>query len=434
MDAPASSGEFQRRIDSSHSGDAAPPQGGETLPQAMQRLRVHSSQLTDALIERQHELNRRESQLEALSATLTKQERAARLASQERRRELRELSEEIERRNEELLRRKEDDAHSAALAADDDELEGRREALNQKAAQLAGREEELEAKRAAIEELASQLRARQEELDEARAEVEAQRRAATQLRAANHAAQAQPNAEILRKQRLLAEREAGLVRRELAAAAAESLLEIRNGELDQRRRYVEEQHDRLQERTRAERAEFDRLRQETQRAVARGKADLAKRGEELDAQSTALAETRRDVAESHRETLELQLATETIWSEVQSCVSAAGAVEALARTRRKIADYYRGEQRRLEIERSDLQSIAQRIRRRFSDLERSKVELQQWLDKRREAVETDAGRLTQVESELERRRRDLEEAELALAREREAWQAKTQSVLRGVAA
>lgn len=243
-------------------------------------------------------------------------------------------------------------------------------------ARLAAQYEALKQKQCELDRQAAQLNIRQNELGQQTQALQ-QREQTLHEREQMLAAQ---ELQVRRRLERLATAEAAQLRSvrqtEECLASATELNELRE-------RLVAEYRSRM--------AELEKQR----KAVERRAADIAKR-------ETALKQLREEMARLHRETLELRLATEELWTRLSGAAPPPELIQSLAQLRSKLAKQYRLANAELAEERKMLETIHQQIAAEHEKLVRRKKDFDLWFTGREQECQKQAERLLACEQKLRR--------------------------------
>lgn len=130
---------------------------------------------------------------------------------------------------------------------------------------------------------------------------------------------------------------------------------------------------------RREKAELERQRQTLQR-----------RSEHVERCRAALEQLRDELGRMHRETLEIRLATEELWTQLSGAAPPAALVRSLSAIRSRLADQYRQANAELAEKKKELEAARAEIAREHAALKEYKKQYEQWFtatdeDRRRQA-------------------------------------------------
>lgn len=402
----------------------------------VEALRNEARQLSILLRERQEALDRREAAWHVQLAHHEKEARSSRVWLAARRDELTEHEAHLAAREAEVEMRfrqlrDAEEAYSRLNADRDEQLVFRETALGAREANVAQQSRELDEmlSQAAVEAAARrsetlELERRREQLDvelaARRSEVEAEllsvrEQLAAELQAAISERRrlredreefeqmsSEPSSYQVRLQAELDDQEQMLLRRE--ATTAETEQRVRLGLVDVERLQAEwrTEHERLAEQERRNRLEYAEQRRRLEAETEEARRELARRSEQLDFRRAAVRQEQADVAETQRETLEMRIAVEEIWTQLAGSVPSAALSENLARVRNRLSEQYRLQQHEIATSRAELESLRADLAAEGEKLRIQTAELRRWAEARHDEIERQAAFLTAREAELER--------------------------------
>lgn len=419
-------------------GAEASTEAVDPLQSDFPRLRAQAEQISAYLRKRQRDLDLREARLNSQLAEYDQQVRSARGWFLQRRDELLEREREIaaiearlaarqaeaapaaadlEHREAEVARRQAEleaaehalDARRAAVEAD---LDARRTELEQQTAREAQvQQQHREAAWATIRRALAQLEQRREALESQAADLAARSAAVAAAEAEVACRAASPLPEELARAAKLDAREQRLAVRERHLGEAEGLLEHGRAQLAELRQELEAQRERLAEQARADRRRLAEAQRSQETELGEQRAALERASEQLDHRRGALLQSQQEVSQLHRETLELRLATEELWSELAGAAPPAALASALSATRARLADHYRLERGEIARQRAELEALAVELGAQHDHLRRQADELQDWLAGRQAELERQAAALAARELDLDRQQAESRAAE-----------------------
>jgi hypothetical protein len=374
------------------------------------QMHNQASQLAVHLQEMRADVDRREAELNAREATAEKEMRSARLWLQQREQELIDRAEVLDQRecalsDAEAKISKTLSEHELATADEDELSEKVREALEQLRAQREAQDEELQQQRRQIDLRRRASVALVEQLLEGaerrRASVEQEyERRQKEIRAIQKQAFQQDYEEAVEqftaRQKYLDDAEAML-----ANGLAD--LEVQQQQLKMQRQHTESQLRELRTQLADRQQELELQWQQRQEAVAR-------RNEQLNSREAGIEQTRREVSATHREALELRLATEELWVKFSNIAPAPALTTELGRIRRRLAESYCLERNAAIQEKQQLAAAHKRLADQYVKLNAEKKELHDWVTRREQDIEQQAARLVAREQELNLQ--DIEHAEM----------------------
>jgi hypothetical protein len=273
---------------------------------------------------------------------------------------------------------------------------------------------------AQAEQLADHLRARQKELDHREASLNAR---AAQLEREERAAQiwlSERTAEL--EARAQEPPETAVIQGRALARQAEELakrhreLEASEARLDAERAEANRLHELLiADRRMADgelQAERQRLRAEQLRMAAdieQQRRSVHERAEQVDQARESLNQVRDELGLMHRETLEIRLATEELWSKLSGSISPEDLTRSLARIRTRLADHYRLANGELVEKKEELEQLRQQLDEQYERMLRQKRQFDQWSVECREETEQQAVALAARSRELDQREAEMHE-------------------------
>lgn len=491
----------EHRVDSAHANvpAAAPEAAAVTFPTPdeiarslpgepgavlVRQLRTQTQQISTHFREQQQRLHHREAEVYAHTACVENEIRSARLwftlrqqELEERQQELDEKEQELDRRLAQLIQRQHGE-QAANKGADGSQEEGspqsepgsgdavatpqgladreaefrRREAqllrdieensrrqarLNNDRKVLENLRKDIDAENREVRQREQQAQRREAELSAARAGLETrqaellQQEQSLQLREAKLQARSQEiQAALSRfKQMGVVEQNAQQLQRRLAEVGqreqllgeAEELLARQQADqraaeqlLAMQRQQTEQQSREAFNRIAAQRAQFEA-------EVQQQKAALRKRREQLDSREAALGQLRGKLAHTQYETLEMRLATEELWAQLSGPLAPASLTRSLNDIRKRLAEHYRQIDADLDRRRRDLEELRSQLVEQHSRAAQQREELNAWATQQREEIEKQAQRLVQREQELDRQEQVFQQAELAWQAERQGY-------------
>jgi DNA repair exonuclease SbcCD ATPase subunit len=225
-------------------------------------------------------------------------------------------------------------------------------------------------------------------------------------------------AAVLAERRTLFEAAARLDTRQQHLEKAESLLEEEHGALVEQRRALAGMREDREAQARAAQQQFAgrRVEQEAQWKEKRG--DLERRSQALQAREKAIDHLRTEISNTHRDTLEMRVAIEEIWSQLSTTMRPAALTQSLSGARSRLSDYYRLANAEMAERKEELQRISRDMAQQHQQLAANKTELQQWAARRQEEIEVQAARLVGREQELDRQESECGELRRAWQQER----------------
>jgi len=280
--------------------------------------------------------------------------------------------------------------------------------LQQQAAELQAAQEDITAREAALEDSVAAITAHACDLDHRALDIE--------NRASIYAEKT--TVEELQRWRGQLQAREDLLTKQLAEANAETT------KLQQQRELFEQQQA-------AAKAELASSRDEQQRRYDAKSEKLQNRERSLDERSEALHQMEATVATSHRETLEMRLVTQQLWTRLTGIAPPGELTSSLAQIRGRLSDHFRMASSGLEKQKEELLELSGRLDQRQEQLRMQRIEVQEWVARRHEEIEEQAARLVAREQELEAEQRRFDKAGQAMQHQHRQQQLELRQLLSG---
>ena len=368
---------------------------GDTFDARREQLQLQTEQLAGHLRERLRDVDRRESRLNARVAQLEGELRASRMWFREREKEFQDRESELHQQIEELQER----AAPPLIATVDTDLmaeEARRADLDDREQQLALRENEVRERRFETERQAVALRHAQQLGEQQR--TQQQRELAAE------------------RTRLEEEFQRRLAEREELLRSAEAILDAHSHQLEQDRAALLAERQDWQQRKTSELQEIDAQRQSTDAEANNRRGQLEARQDWIERQKAGLEQVRGEILALHRQSLEMRLLAEQLWSQISVQAAPAEITQALARLRLKLAEQYRVEEQSLQARRDELVQLGARIATQHRNLTQFRSGLREWAAARQAEIESQAAALVGRERQFATQQEEFRQAQ-------EQWQA-----------
>jgi hypothetical protein len=163
---------------------------------------------------------------------------------------------------------------------------------------------------------------------------------------------------------------------------------------------------------------------------------LARRGQLLDQReaelaqrSAALEQLQEELRAAQREVLEMRLATEETWLQLQGALAPASLSRSIAQLRVRLADHFHVAAEEAIGRRRELELVRQELCKEHGHLQQQRQDLESWLSRREQDVEERAARLVEREQELDVQERHFQFAEKAWHAQRAEYQREIQRLL-----
>ena len=178
----------------------------------------------------------------------------------------------------------------------------------------------------------------------------------------------------------------------------------------------------------------DRRNQAAELQTVQAKVDddqqrLNKREAGLDQRERALEEVAEQLRTTQREALEMRLATEETWLQLQGVLAPATLTRSVGQIRNRLADHFRLESEEVRRQRGELEEVRRELSIQLNALQHERQELQQWSQSRETNVEEQAARLVGREAELDAQQLHYEAAERRWQTQRGEYQQEVQRLL-----
>jgi len=358
---------------------------GQNIELRREQLQFQVAQLAAHLRERLREVDRREGQLNARAGELEADMRASRMWLNERELQFQERESELVRRIEELQDRSPSSASEVGPSAAD--FDARESELNERERHLQHREAE--------------IRERRFETDR-------------QSSALCHAQQ------VWQQQREQEERQLALERRQMAEGleqiaserdghlrAAEQLLNEHAEQLDRDRTALAGERKAWDEQKARQKQAIDELRTAAEAELADRRARLDARQDWVERQKAGLEQVRDEALRLHRQSLEMRLLAEQLWSQCMAALNPVQATQAIAQLRLKLAEQYRMEEEQLAARRDELVQLGERLAEQHLELSQLRGGVREWVAARQAEIEQQAATLVERELALDAQQEEL---------------------------
>jgi hypothetical protein len=414
--------------------EAQRPSGEKALAVAVVneigQVRTHATQLATHLGSMRDDLDRREAGLNAREAAADNAMRGARLWLQEREQELEARRDELDNRERHLA---ESMSRFAVKCENDEAKEAtEKQRLGAKIRELT---EQLQIQRRHQD---SELHRRQQQLNLREQAVKAlSQRLLNNVERQRAAAVEQCER---RQQQLLAEQRKQfeddyqraareLEERQQYLDGAEALLVNSQADLEVQQQQLVIDRQRAEAEFRAARSQLAKRQRQMEQEWQERQKSLAHRDQQLESRQAALNQTRQEVAATHREALELRLATEELWAKLSEVMPPAKLTTELGKIRRKLAESYCLERKAALEQIQQLEESHRRLAEQYVKLTSEKADLHEWVKSRQQDIEQQAARLVAREQELDRQEMDMRRQSDEWERERRKFQAEIRRLI-----
>jgi chromosome segregation ATPase len=342
-------------------------------------------------------------------------------------------------------RQRELDRREAKLYTDHEQHSRQRAQLSTDEAAVARREEALVARQKDLDDVQRQLTETASELEFRRAELD--REVIQQQQRVNDAAaherrlqfrQREIETALLRLERLgiveekmveLEQQAAAFAVRSAYVDNAEQMLAERQMHLADQQRELESQQLAFENQVTRERRGLAAQAEESRTVADQRNRDLDRREQGLDSREQSLERLADELRANQRETLEMRLAIEETWQQLQGALAPAALSRSIAQVRGKLADQFRLQGDELAERRQELDRIRGELADQVAQIDERRSQLQSWLDQQQAEIEKQATRLAARERTLDEQAKGLRDEEQCWQAEREEYQQQIQDLL-----
>ena len=404
----------------------------------------HATKIAESLQleERERQLTRQQAELEHIQSELA--ERLSELdiqaaTCQSKQEELTETRRQFESRQRELdAREAEIYNQMEQLTTTEVSLQQRVEKINAADGELTKRLEELRNWELKLSEQSSELEFQRAELNRIHQEVELRLNDADERERRIRFRDQEIKTALARYERLNITERKMVELQQLAAeydsrttnlTAAESLLAEQHVQLAERSRELEQQELAFENHVTRQRKMLAKEKDEQTLLLARRAQLLDQREAELDQRAAALQQLQEELRAAQREVLEIRLATEETWLQLQGALAPATLSRSISQLRVRLADHFRLAAEEAIERRRDLEVVRQELAKEHGHLQDQRQDLESWLSRREQDIEKRAARLVEREQELDAQERHFQLAEKAWQSQQAEYQREIQRLL-----
>jgi hypothetical protein len=404
----------------------------------------HAAKIAESLQleERERQLSRQQVELEHLQSQLA--ERLSELeiqtaTCQSKQEELTDSRRQFESRQRELdAREAEIYKQMEQLTTTEVSLQQRVEKINAADEELVKRLEELRTWELKLGEQSSELEFQRAELNRIHQEVELRLNDADERERRIRFRDQEIKTALVRYERLNITEQKMVELQQLAAeydsrtnnlAAAESLLAEQHVQLAERSRELEQQELAFENHVTRQRKLLAKEKDEQTLLLARKEQLLDQRDAELVQRSAALEQLQEELRAAQREVLEIRLATEETWLQLQGALAPATLSRSISQVRIRLADHFQLAADEAIKRRRELELVRQELANEHSHLQNQRQDLESWLARREQDIEKHAARLVEREQELDAQERHFQLAEKAWHSQQAEYQREIQRLL-----
>jgi chromosome segregation ATPase len=121
----------------------------------------------------------------------------------------------------------------------------------------------------------------------------------------------------------------------------------------------------------------------------------------IERQKGGLEQVRDEALRLHRQSLEMRLLAEQLWTQISGALTPAEVTQAIAQLRLKLAEQYRLEEQQLVVRREELLKVGEAVAAQHTELEQLRAGLREWVTARQEEIERQAAALVERELSLD---------------------------------
>ncbi|WP_428308729.1 hypothetical protein [Lacipirellula sp.] len=210
---------------------------------------------------------------------------------------------------------------------------------------------------------------------------------------------------------------------------AEAMLAERQLQISEKERELE--HDRLafENQVVRERRALASAEEASRLTANEQSRSLAHQHAELDKREQALEQVAEQLRATQREALEIRLATEETWLQLQGVLAPATLARSVAHVRARLTEQFQLTSDELKRRRSDLETARLEITDQFNALQQQRQELDRWAHNRDRDIENRASLLVAREQEIDAQQRHYQQDARRWEQERSEYQQEIQRLL-----
>jgi hypothetical protein len=217
--------------------------------------------------------------------------------------------------------------------------------------------------------------------------------------------------------------------RSMNLAAAESLLAEQHVQLSQVRHELEQQELAFENNVVRQRQFLNKDKEQQSLLLSRREQVLDQREQELDNRQTVLEQLQEELRSAQREVLEIRLATEETWLQLQGALAPATLSRSISQLRVRLADHFRLAADEAVKRRRELEKVRHELSAEHGQLQSQRRDLELWLTRREQELEQHASRLVEREQDLDAQQKHYELAERAWQSQQAEYQRELQRLL-----
>jgi len=203
---------------------------------------------------------------------------------------------------------------------------------------------------------------------------------------------------------------------------AEQLLKEHVEQIERDRLQLNQQQEKFSQEMRQQRKQWAEQQRVAETKIQQEQKTLTERAAAIEKRRAALEAIQTDVTRTHRESLEMRLATEELWSQLLGKMTPAKLTQSLARIRARLTDQYRLAETTLAEQKSEIKELVQRLVDKKKDFETQRQQIERWANQQHTEIEQQAARLVAREQELDRQQSHFEQSQEQWAKQRRELQ------------
>jgi hypothetical protein len=199
--------------------------------------------------------------------------------------------------------------------------------------------------------------------------------------------------------------------REKQLEAAEAMLNEQFAAIERDRAALYADRRDWDEHNKRQRQAIDELRQAAEDELADRRTRLEARQEWIERQKAGLEQVRDEALKLHRQSLEMRLVAEQVWSQITVMRSPAELTQTIASARLQLSEQYRIEEQQLAARREELLGLSEKVAQQHQELVQLRDGVRDWGLARQKEIERQARALAERESVLDTQQEKLRDRE-----------------------
>jgi hypothetical protein len=202
-----------------------------------------------------------------------------------------------------------------------------------------------------------------------------------------------------------------IARREEQLEAAEAMLNEQAAAIERDRADLYTERRDWDEQNKSQRRAIDELRHATEGELSDRRTRLEARQEWIERQKAGLEQVRDEALKLHRQSLEMRLVAEQVWSQITATRSPAELTQSIAAARLQLSEQYRIEEQQLVARREELLELSEKVAQQHQQLVLLRDGVRDWGLARQKEIERQAGALAERETVLDAQHEKLRDRE-----------------------